>query len=172
MTLPSSGPLSFSALQGEFGGSNPISLSEYYRGGGLVPNISANSSVPTSGIAHLSNFYGTKKQVPITFDPSTPNPFDVEHSTSGFGSAFGSWDDVFGPIFTGGQAPFTFSWTNIFGAGPTMRCSNTGIQFPTFHGEVFQGGVGTSTAAMRWNCHIASSDGQTADFVVDFGYSA
>lgn len=39
MTLPSSGTLSLSDLQGEFGGSNPISMSEYYKSGnnGYVP---------------------------------------------------------------------------------------------------------------------------------------
>ena len=38
MTLPASGTLSFSQIQTEFGGSNPISLSEYYRNGSRVPS--------------------------------------------------------------------------------------------------------------------------------------
>lgn len=33
MTLPSSGALSLSQLQTEFGGINPVSMSEYYAGG-------------------------------------------------------------------------------------------------------------------------------------------
>jgi hypothetical protein len=37
MTLQTSGPISFSQLQTEYGGSAPISLSEYYRGGSYVP---------------------------------------------------------------------------------------------------------------------------------------
>jgi hypothetical protein len=37
MTLQTSGSISFSQLQSEYGGSNPISLSEYYRGGAYVP---------------------------------------------------------------------------------------------------------------------------------------
>jgi len=51
MTLPSSGPLSLSDIQGEFGGSNPISLSEYYAGGGLVPSGTSGTygAVPSSG---------------------------------------------------------------------------------------------------------------------------
>lgn len=51
MTLPSSGPLSLSAIQGEFGGSNPISLSEYY---GVA------SGIPTSGSIDISDFYGSE----------------------------------------------------------------------------------------------------------------
>lgn len=63
MTLPSSGTISLGDLQTEFGGSNPISISEYYRGGGLVPNVSANSAIPLDGNLapiSLSDFYGAK----------------------------------------------------------------------------------------------------------------
>lgn len=57
MPLQSSGPISLANLQTEFGGANPISISEYYRGGGLV-SAGASSSIPTSGAISLSNFYG------------------------------------------------------------------------------------------------------------------
>jgi hypothetical protein len=57
-------------LQNEFGGSNPIAISEYYRGGGLVPDIPANSSVPASGQISLSNFYNATNAdyIPAAFD--------------------------------------------------------------------------------------------------------
>jgi hypothetical protein len=71
MALPASGPLSLSQIQGEFGGSNPISLSEYYRGGGLVTNN--NTSVPTSGTIRISNFYGTVKQFLFTISSNQTN---------------------------------------------------------------------------------------------------
>jgi len=35
VALPASGTITLDDLQTEFGGSNPIQLSEYYRGGGL-----------------------------------------------------------------------------------------------------------------------------------------
>ena len=38
MALPSSGVLTLNDIQTEFGGTNPIDLSDYYRGGGLVPD--------------------------------------------------------------------------------------------------------------------------------------
>jgi hypothetical protein len=57
MAMPSSGTITFAQLQTEFGGSNPIGINEYYRGGGLVPDIAANAGVPTSGAISLSNFY-------------------------------------------------------------------------------------------------------------------
>ena len=49
MTLPTTGPLSLSDIQGEFGGANPISLSEYY----------GKDTVPTSGEISIGDFYGT-----------------------------------------------------------------------------------------------------------------
>lgn len=64
MTLPASGNLSFSAVQTEFGGSNPISLSEYYRSGAYVPNVSQNAAVPTSGTFAMSTLYGTVAYIP------------------------------------------------------------------------------------------------------------
>lgn len=58
MTLPSSGAISLLDIQNEYGGTNPIGLNEYYRGGGLVPNTSENTGVPTSGTIQLDDFYG------------------------------------------------------------------------------------------------------------------
>lgn len=65
MTLPASGQLSMSQIAAEFGGSVPHSLSEYYRGGGLVPNTPGNAGIPTSGAISLSNFYGAGLQTDI-----------------------------------------------------------------------------------------------------------
>lgn len=50
MPLPASGQISISEIQTEFGGSNPISLSEYY---------AADDGVPASGTISFSDFYGT-----------------------------------------------------------------------------------------------------------------
>lgn len=41
MTLQTSGPISILDIANEFGGSAPHSLSEYYKGGGLVPSDNA-----------------------------------------------------------------------------------------------------------------------------------
>tara|TARA_B100000212_G_scaffold333488_1_gene303012 strand:- start:339 stop:1097 length:759 start_codon:yes stop_codon:yes gene_type:complete len=66
MTLPASGnPISINSLVGEYGGSAPHSMSEYYKGGGLVANHSNNANVPTSGIIRLSDFHGQSNVNPI-----------------------------------------------------------------------------------------------------------
>lgn len=61
MTLPITN-LTFSALQTEFGGSNPISLSEYYRGGFYVPSgtTSDYGTIPTSDQISFGVFRGTR----------------------------------------------------------------------------------------------------------------
>ena len=55
MALQGSGAISLSQIQTEFGGSNPISLSEYYRNGAYT--TSNNTSVPTSGAIAMTTFY-------------------------------------------------------------------------------------------------------------------
>ena len=46
MAISSSGSVSFSQIQSEFGGSNPISLNEYYSGG--LPNNFNNTGATTA----------------------------------------------------------------------------------------------------------------------------
>jgi hypothetical protein len=57
MTLQASGSISLLDIQTEFGGSAPISLSEYYRGGSYVL-ASASSTIPSTSTISLSNYYG------------------------------------------------------------------------------------------------------------------
>lgn len=57
MVLPASGTISWNDIQNEFGGSNPISINEYYKGGSLVPNHPGHNSIPTSGTISANNFY-------------------------------------------------------------------------------------------------------------------
>lgn len=63
MVLPTSGPLSLDDIQTEFGGTNPISLNEYYAGGANVPAGTTGTfgAVPSSGAISIQNFYGTSK---------------------------------------------------------------------------------------------------------------
>lgn len=72
MALPLSGPLSLGQIQTEFGGTNPISLSEYYRGGAFV--TTNNPNVPTSGLIRISNFYGGVKQFALVINSNYSTP--------------------------------------------------------------------------------------------------
>lgn len=57
MALQTSGQIKLSEIQAEFGGSNPIGISEYYLNGPYT--TSNNTGVPTSGEITSSDFYGT-----------------------------------------------------------------------------------------------------------------
>lgn len=75
MALPSTGILSLSNLQTEFGGVNPISLSEYYKNGAYV--TSNNATVPASGIITLTNFYGAVRQFAMNLSGNYSTPQDL-----------------------------------------------------------------------------------------------
>lgn len=58
MALPTSPPISLNQIKAEFGATGARSLTEFYRGGAFVPNIPANSGVPTSGAISILDFLG------------------------------------------------------------------------------------------------------------------
>lgn len=86
MPLPSSGPLSLNDIQTEFGGTNPISLSEYYAGGANVPagTTGTYGAVPSSGTISIRNFYGTSKAV-LALVGDTSSILDFTPATAGLG---------------------------------------------------------------------------------------
>lgn len=73
MVLPTTGQISLQALQNEFGGERPISITEYYRNAGIVANRSENFSIPASGFISMSDFRGK-------------SGFDVRVLTAGAGA--------------------------------------------------------------------------------------
>jgi hypothetical protein len=88
MPLQNSGSISLLDIATEFGGTIPHSLSEYYKGGGLVPNTPTNVNVPTSGTIALSQFYGASAAVsgnvlnPLGFNGNTYSSSDTSNSTA------------------------------------------------------------------------------------------
>jgi hypothetical protein len=143
MTLPTSGPLSLSDIQTEFGGSNPISLNEYYAGGTYVPagTTGTNGAVPSSGAISISNFYGTTSLV-INFTDqyidsgysyySARAGYQICGSTSGAISAGKVYSDVNGTVTQLEQ------WIT-----PTSQASNYEV-YATYSGNT-PSGSGTSS---------------------------
>ena len=58
MALQGSGAISFLQMQSEFGGANPISMSEYYRGGSYVPTSVGLPAGPWSSYQAIREPYG------------------------------------------------------------------------------------------------------------------
>jgi len=76
MTLPSSpNSISLKQIQTEFGGANPISISEYYRNGSYT--TSNNTNVPVDSTIHppikFSNFYGAVAEILVVISATTTN---------------------------------------------------------------------------------------------------
>ena len=71
MAIQVSGAISLSDIQTEFGGANPISLSEYYRNGTYVPP--GATAIPESGAIDLSDFYGADNQFAFSITSDTAN---------------------------------------------------------------------------------------------------
>jgi hypothetical protein len=124
MALPTSGPLSLSDIQTEFGGTNPISLNEYYAGGSFVPagTTGTNGAVPSSGTISISNFYGTSNLV-VDFN-------DRSVIAGGFGSAQAGYQIIGsggGGLLAGNDYEFTnfsFPFSPAQWITPTSQAAN------------------------------------------------
>ena len=82
MAIPTSGSVSLGDLQTEFGGTNPIEIDEYYRGGTYVPNTATNTGVPLSGTISLGDFYGASAAA-ATPTYSVTAPASINEGSSG-----------------------------------------------------------------------------------------
>lgn len=157
MALPTSGPLTLSDIQGEFGGSNPISLSEYYAGGGLVPSGTSgtNGPVPTSGTISISNFYGTSNTPTLEVGAG-----DVSGTSSGLSSS-GLVVSSTSPDTTaiGGTPPYTYAWTHIStSGGTTPNINSSTTQNPSWSVIVDAGDPSVSV----WRVTVTDSAAATA----------
>lgn len=99
MVLQTSGPISISDIQAEFGGTNPISISEYYAGGANVPSGAEgiNGPIPSSGEIKFSDFYGAPiviNSFSFIAQESPVGAGDGIHTVSlSINSRYGIWTD-------------------------------------------------------------------------------
>lgn len=157
MTLPSSGPLTLADIQGEFGGSNPISLSEYYAGGGLVPSGTTGTygAVPSSGTISIQNFYGTSNAAPLSISISPSSLYD---SRTGGGSLTSSPATGTG---SGGTGPYTYAWTYVSGNSFTINSPSSATT--TFTTSLIAGQLKSGV----YRCTVTDSLSATASATID-----
>lgn len=129
MTLPT-GQLSLSQLQDEFGGSTPISLSEYYRGGPYV-SISNDGVIPyANDLLELSRFMGTTKYVAVAPPPPVIAALVVNpnHVYDEGPAGFSNYTANFFPSVSvsGGVTPYTYNWSfSSLANGFTLHTNGT-----------------------------------------------
>jgi mucin-19 len=96
MALPLAGTISLQDIQTEFGGSNPLGLNEYYKGGAYVSETDYAPNVPTSGPISLSDFYGAAKTTLYTYSYGSdaaiilPNTFRSPMTITALGGGGGA----------------------------------------------------------------------------------
>ena len=147
MAIPGSGPLKISEIATEFGDTTPNSMSEYYRGGSLVPDAPANTSIPTSGAIGIGDFYGATNRVavPLTISANTQN-YNVYTQASASPLYTAGIADVtltINPgVVVGSSSTGTYALNvpNAFNAGDTVTIVNNG----TVIGRGGNGGSGGS----------------------------
>tara|TARA_R110000822_G_scaffold144407_1_gene283025 strand:- start:11229 stop:12164 length:936 start_codon:yes stop_codon:yes gene_type:complete len=88
MALPASGTLALTTIATEFGDSAPHSMSEFYRGGGIVPDSAGNSAVAASGALNVGGFYNAANRVSIALAiASSTQNYDIYTNRGGSYSA-------------------------------------------------------------------------------------
>jgi len=138
MAIPGTGAISFSQIQTEFGGANPISLSEYYAGGLYTPTGASgtNGAVPGSGAVSISKYYGTRRvntaarvifgygftTVRVSMTNLVSNTGVVAGDTTGVGTARVPHASSYG----GDKAIFGYGFTTV-NVSITNLVSNTGV---------------------------------------------
>lgn len=133
MALQTSGAITLAEIQTEFGGANPISMSEYYAGGAYVPSGTSgtNGAVPTSGQISFSQFYGTSDYTAPVWTP--------DGGSSGPGvtlsSETGGGDDAFVTISCTQSVTWTWFKTGSSAAYASIGSggSDTSITFTLFN---------------------------------------
>ncbi len=145
MPLPSSGQLSLGDLRNEFGGGNPVYMSQMYRGAGLVPNTPQNANIPTSGTIYLSQFYGASAAQSTPLSVSAPNVYQQINSGTATGSSVAT------PSGGSGSYP-SITWTNnstatmsVSGARATFTATRSGQGSATARVQDSAGAVATRT---------------------------
>jgi hypothetical protein len=144
--LPSTGPLKMSQIQSEFGGSNPISLTEYY---------GAASGVPASGAISINDFRGKSNVITLTSwgawatgtgdwsaNLSTPP------GTSGNAARLSGLNFYFQTASTSeqswsGTATATYTIRNVFRDLPDLSPADAGkrLRGPATHSQAISGGL-------------------------------
>lgn len=152
MAIANTGPISLSTIQTEFGGSNPISMSEYYRGGAYV--TTNNTGVPTSGAITFGVFRGTTA---TDLEPAAVNWTNIFASNYFDGSADGQTNVQTISTIT---EPITLSVNFALQASLTPKTTLSG------HAYVVQTTAGGQTANNAFWSN-GSQSGKTVTLVVE-----
>jgi hypothetical protein len=161
MAIASTGSISMSTIQTEFGGSNPISISEYYRSNTYENNVSGNNTgIPQSGTIKLSQFRGTVLARYITYKLLGAG------GGGGYGVENGSGSGTAG---SGGNSTLTLAGTTVTatggaggGNGDTYYTSDNTAGQNADTSQGYSENFGTSGGSTPYNQNAAAGSGFAA----------
>lgn len=132
MALPASGTLALTDIATEFGDTAPHSMSEFYRGGGKVPDSAGNSAVPASGAINVGGFYNAANRaaIALTIASDTQN-YDV-FTNKGASYVAGTSDitlTINSGVNVGSSSTGTYALSipSAFDAGDSISIVNNGV---------------------------------------------
>lgn len=149
MAIKPSGPIGLGTdLPAEFGGTAPFSLSQYYRGGGRVPNAPQNAAVPTSGTISLGEFYNTINVLTLTISGTVSNYNLYNEFVAKYGTPTAAVPvrlDITAGSVVGGVGTYALN-IGQFPAGTTIDIYNNG-QILGYGGSANGGAAGDAVYA-------------------------
>ena len=166
MALQSSGAISFSDIQTEFGGSNPIAINEYYKNGAYVPNtVETNATVSsmsyTESESALSNWGGNYSNFWRYYENGSGHLPRV-NQTGSYLFGYYHWTDQ---AWTHYEDNWVDSTMTIDKAGDyyiTMVGYNTGA---TRSSEVYLNGSQIGTVSLNGQLNFTAAAGNTLRIV-------
>ena len=182
-TLQASGKIKMTDIVSVFGGTSPHKLREYYRGGGRVPNVAINNTIPTSGKIKFSNFYNTGLQT-VAVIQSTKIEVNIPDSNINNSYIYGSNNGytTFNTILDtlGSQTKLIIAYCQVGTGGQSdepndrgdciVRDSNNNVKtvdkvLTSTFGMVF-GGSGGETRDQASTCQYVCSLGNSSSFKI------
>ena len=159
MALPASGTLALTTIATEFGDTAPHSMSEFYRGGGKVPDSAGNSAVAASGALNVGGFYNAANRVALalTIASNTQN-YDLFTQVNASPSYAAGTSDVTLTVNSGvvvgstSTGTYAMSVPSGFSAGDTVTIVNNGT-------VIGRGGSGGAGAPYLYNATAGGGGG-------------
>lgn len=147
MTLQVSGAISLLNIQNEFGGSSPISISEYYN---------ADTGIPVSGVIAFDDFYGRSDYTAISAVTISASPTSASNSASCIqnnGTCFVSSTVSLTANVTGGDSGnYIYNWIKTGGFGLVASTNGSASRAFSISGSI--GADSSSSGAEIWRCNV------------------
>ena len=179
MPIADSGPINMSDIRTVFGGSSPDGLSEYYKGGSIVPENATTANVPADGSGNPISFSNFKFQA----EPLTGMFILKCGMTPEIQIIFWNWTSGFRFCYSNTISYSGYTSNNVRYYQPVFRAGTGFITTYTFaigqnedvsalyDNVVLYGGTNSSnvtTEVFKWRCLFHGSLGNSHSYRIDW----